>query len=325
MTFHRHILTEAWQSAWNHKRLWLFGLLAGLVNSGSVLQIVATHLRPETTQHGLRGLLESSIAGATTVFLYVQKLTLTSPTRLTVTVSCILLGLLIVGFLAVCAQAELIWAIPALDRKKKTPPFFSRSWKEIGRVLTIDAVFRLTLIALSVLATVLFGVLSPQTIEANVVLNFALLTIFVPLTLLASYLSIFTVIEAIVNDLSVSNALGASLQTLRRHWLIMSELGVLLFFIHLLFSVAALVLLLLFAVPYLLLLKGIFLTGSFVLWISLVVSGVILLTLLLGALFGLMTALTYAVWFHAYERVGKKPSSISKIERIIKRLTQQNR
>lgn len=320
LAVHRPILRQAWQSVWKHKRLWIFGVFAGVVNSGSVFQIVAHAFKSEALHGGLRGYLEQSVAGATTIFAYVQKITLTSPARLTITVTCILLATLLLGVLALCAQAELVGAIPALDRKKKTPSLFSRTLRELGKVLAIDLFFRVVLILLSLGATVLFAVLAHPSATVSALVNFSVMIVFIPLALLTSYLSIFSVIETIAKKKSVGASIRASAEVLFRHWLPITEMTLLLFFVNAVFSGVVLAIVLLFAVPYLLFLKASILVGSGLLWMLTITFGAILLCLIVLTLFGFATSFTYAAWYHLYERFGQTTRIASKLERIAKHL-----
>lgn len=295
-------------------------MLAGIINSGSVFQIVANTFKGEALHTGLRGYLEQSVAGATTIFAYVQKIALTSPTRLTITVTCILLAMLLLSVLALCAQAELVGAIPALDHKKKIPSLFSRTTRELGKVLAIDLLFRAVLIVLSLGATLLFAILAHPSATVNALVNFSVLIVFIPLALLVSYLSIFSVIETIAKKKTVKASIRASAEVLVRHWLPITEMAVLLFFINAIFSGAVVAAVLLFAVPYLLFLKASILVGSGLLWILTITFGAVLLCLIVLALFGFATSFTYAAWYHLYERFGKTSRIVSKLERIAKHL-----
>ena len=315
-SFHRSILRQAWQTTWKHKRLWLLGILAGLVNTGGVLNITFRtfhRLSPELTW---RSYLEGSMPGATTILLYVQKLALVSQTRLGLTVAVILIALIALAVLALCAQAGLIKAIPLVDRGRKLGHFTNHSLTTLGQLLGLDFLARLAMLLLTFGTGLAIVKLVSHTVTGNALITFGLLLIFIPISLLIGYLSVFAAIEVVIKGQGIIHAVQNTWRVLTKHWLPIAELTVLLFFVNLLASFTAIVAVVLFAVPYLVSLKTATVVGSGFLWLGTMAFGAVFIILIGLLIFGWMTASTYAAWYHAYEKLGNRPSVTSKLERV---------
>ncbi len=316
---YRPILQAAWRTTWRHKRLWFFAVLAGLASAGSVVDIVFRTFNQSAAREGARPLLEGSMIGVTTLFSYIQKLTLVSPIRLQFTMTIVIGGLIALALLIAAGQISLIQGFRG--KGKKTAAFLRHTHRLMGRVLAVDVLARLTMIALSLTVAAAFMALRTETVAGDALVNLAVFLVFIPLALIISYFSVFTVIEVVQRHQSIWSAFKATWQVLKKHWLPITELGVILFLVNLVVSLATVIALVLGSVPYLLALRGATLVGSGILWTATITIGTLFFFALICLFFAFMTTFTYATWFEAYEKFGRRSSITSKIERVIQRLT----
>ncbi len=322
-TIYRPLIAKAWQTTWHHKKLWIVAVLAGVANSGSVIDIVFRTFKRAADLPSAHTLLEGATPGAASLARYVQTLTLVSSQRIQVTVCLAMLAVVLLALLTAIGQANLIHVLPLAERNKRYK-LFMPDWTTIGRILGVNIVMRFTMIVVSLIVGGLMFALKTGTAGGDALVIFAILLAFVPTALLISYLSIFSVIEVVARRRSVFGSIKASFHVLTRHWLPMTELAVVLFFVNLIITVATIGSILVFAVPYLLSLRGATLSGSGILWISVIAVGTFLAFLLVLMFFGLMTTFTYALWYYAYEKFGKRTSIASKIERVMHYVQQRS-
>lgn len=315
--FHRSYLRLAWQTAWRHKRLWILGLLAGLINNGGMLNIVFRAFHRASGEATLVNLFEGSQPGGSAIILYLQKLALVAPTRLGTTVAIIILALVALLALALCAEASLIKSIPLVDRGKKPAEFLEHKLELLTNLFGLNALTRLGLIALTALSAWALFALATNTLSGDALVTFAIMILFVPLTLLLGYFGIFGAIEIVAKKQNIIGAVVATTKVLTKHWLTIAEMAVVLFLVNLLASLAVVVGVLILSVPYLIALSIATSLGSGFLWLATITLGAVLMTLYGLAVFGMTTTFTYAAWYHAYAAFNKRQTIASKLERLL--------
>ncbi|MDG1949564.1 MAG: hypothetical protein P8J32_01925, partial [bacterium] len=74
-SLYRNFLSDAWRLTWERKSLWIFGIFAGVISTGGVVDIALRSVkRVEGTNTLLQDLLESGFIGYGLVGSYFQQL-----------------------------------------------------------------------------------------------------------------------------------------------------------------------------------------------------------------------------------------------------------
>jgi hypothetical protein len=319
---YRSIFLQAWQTAWGHKKLWLLGVLAGILNTGGVIDVLFTAFkRTQTVVLGpdlVAGFFRESIPGAETLATFAQKTAQTSDTRVLWTVL-ILSALGIIGlYLAVAAQDALIHAIKAAKpgRKLHLPNLFRHGHHVLAHLFTINILGRLAMSVTIAITGLLFAAVASTDTAKNALGDAAILLLFVPATLLVSYLSIYAIVETSLKEKPVFTSIMDAWHALKRHLLSLTEVAILLFAANLVISAAMILAILLFAVPYLLIFTGTLFLASGPLWVGVTLAGTIGVFLIIIAFMGFGTVFTYAVWVGTYQKFSGRTTILSKLHRI---------
>lgn len=320
---YRPILAKAWKTSWHHKGLWILGAVAGVLNTGSVFDIALRTFKQASDVSWQQSLLHGSLPSSATWQVYASQWVLMSEPRRIVTGVLLLLLIVAVLWFATAAQTALIHGIVRTKDRKPDLSLLTLARQPArmhGRVFLIDLVARLAMTLLLLLTSILFLWLHDGSPLGELVANFAVLVLFVPVTLIIGYLSVFSLVETVVNAKSVIASIRAAWQIFRKQWVGICEIAVVLFVISLGVSALLIATILLFTVPYLLIFTAATYTGLSGLWGATIFIGTVLLVLTVIAFFGFLTTFTYATWYHAYERFGKG-GVISKLQRFARQLS----
>ena len=320
---YRPILAKAWRTAWHNKSLWILGALAGVMNTGSVVDVVLRTFKQASDVSWQQTLLHGSVPTSATWQLYLTQWELMSEPRRTVTGILLLLLIAVFVWFATAAQTALIHGITQTKNRKPDLSFKTLWAQPVGthlRVFSIDVLARVAMTVLLLVTSALFLTLHDGTILGGLIANFAILVLFIPITLIIGYLSVFSLMEAVVNKQGIVASIKASWKIFQKHWIAVSEIAVVLFLISLAVAVVLVLAILLFTVPYLIVFAAATYTGLSAAWIGTIFVGTVLLVLLILAFFGFLTTFTYAAWYHAYERLAKG-GILSKIQRFVKELS----
>jgi hypothetical protein len=316
---YRPILREAWRLAWERKRLWVFGILAGILSTGGVVEVLIRSFRQiEMTGGFLSRLLSGSFLGGETFGLYVGQLLLLDRARVTVTGTILMLLALLILIVAIRSQASLISGLFS-----HRVPSASEAW-QAGRghfwsILALNILTRavhVLVVIITALPLVLF--LSNSTI-GNALLFFFLFLVFFPLTIITSFVSTLALIHLVRERLGLIHAIQAAFHLLARHWLAAFELGFILFVLVSLGGLAFLSILVILAVPYSILITLALLTSLQTVFTVVLGIGAIALGTLFLAFAGAMVTFQHAAWVGFYRRMTHRVqagSLLAKLERL---------
>ena len=316
---YRPLLREAWRLTWERKTLWVFGIFAGVLSTGGVVEVcMRTFREMESTSHLLWQLLHGTFLGAETFGAYVHQLLLLSPTRITVMGTVLIILVLLLLVVAIRSQASLVTGLFA-----SREPFLAETWHE-GRhsfwsLVGLHVLTRLLhglIVILTALPLVLF--LSDSTFQ-HAILFFVLFLIFFPLTLMTSFVSTLTIIHIVRERLGLLEAIHASIRLFMRHWLVTFELSFVLFGVVSLAAIVFITLLLLLAVPYSILVTLALFTSLPSMFMIVFGLGVLLLACLILAFTGGVVSFQHAVWIAFYRRMNHKIQAtklLAKLERL---------
>ncbi len=319
---YRSIFLQAWQTAWGHKKLWFLGVFAGILNTGGVIDVLFTALkRTETVVLGpdlIPGLFRLSIPGAQTLATFAEKTSQTSDARILWTVLILSALGIAVLYLSVACQDALIHAIKHAKPKRKLhlPSLFRHGHHVLAHLFTINILGRLTMTIAIAVAGVLFATVASSDVTKTVLGDIAVLLLFVPATLLVSYLSIFATVEVSLKEKPVFVSIMDAWHVLKRHLLAVSEIAILLFAANMVISGTMILAILLFAVPYLLIFTGTLFLASGPLWVGVTLAGTLGVFLIIVAFMGFSTVFSYAVWVGVYKKFSGRTTILSKIQRL---------
>ena len=320
---YRPILKNAWKITWHHKRLWMLGIFAGLLNTGSVLNVlIGAFKRPSAppANHILEWLFRESVPGVKTLTLLIQKTILVSQDRLVWLLCLLTIVLFILLYLATSGQDALIRILSKTKMTEKTGirELFRHGHEILWHLFTVNILGKLALSALLAGSTLLFVNLASEQLLLNLLGNVAVLLFFIPLVLLVGGISMLAIIETSTRETPVFKSIKTSAQMTWKHFLPITEMIILLFLINLGFSIIAVIALLLASVPYLILTASILVIHSGALWIGAMLAGAVILFVIILSFFGFATVFTYATWIELYKRMQQKNGILSKVERLIK-------
>ncbi len=308
---YRPLLLRALKSAWQHKMLWVFAFLAGIIQTGAITNDV---LRL-TPQIGGQALSWATLQASFETFSYrhsffhaffgtSQQQTITA--IVAATVCAVLLAIIILT-----AQHLVLLHIHRTAKKKKQPGFWAtlRSIRgaHLSRLFAVNALSRLSLAIL-----LLLGVLAIRSLMLNtpsfvhLYASLGVYLIIIPLAFAINAISMLTLLHVVRENDDLHYALQKATTFLHIHWLAVLEFSITLFFINFGFS------LFLLAAAYFLAL--IFLTLSAVsasavtsVLLALMASSFIIMFFFV-VFDGFMVSFNYAAWSEFLERFEKSPA-----------------
>ncbi len=309
-TVYRPLLLRALKSAWQHKMLWVFAFLAGIIQTGAITNDVL-RLTPKIGGQALSwATLRASFETFTfrenffhAFFGNSEQQTITA--IVAATVCAVLLAIIILT-----AQHLVLLHIHRTAKKKKQPGFWvtlrSIRGAHLSRLFAVNALSRLSLailLLLGVLAIRNLMLCTPAFVHLYASLGIYL--IIIPTAFAINALSMLTLLHVVRENDDLHHALQKATTFLHKHWLAVLEFSITLFFINFIFS------LFLLAAAYLLAL--VFLTlsalaASTIVTVLLTLLASSFIILLFFVLFdGFMVSFNYAAWSEFLERFDKLP------------------
>ena len=302
------VLGRAFQLAWKEKTLWVFGLLAALLNTGSIFTtVVHTMRRVEPADTLSEILIAKLLYGVPWVLTYVRNLLSYDTTRVLLTVVVIVLFTLLFLFLTIASQQLLLSGLHHGEKRKK-PLSFARALRSLDHlhVVRLFAINALSCIAihltLLLIAFPLSLFLGMNTLpEALIFLPVYLLLI--PIAFTIDALAMFTLIRVVRYDEGLGAAFSGSVHMLRSHWLMAFEVGILLYIVNLILPVFLLAIASVFGVFVSVMGYATLATGTALLLAVLSVSALVVVILFFLASTGFLVTVNYAVWWMLFTKL----------------------
>lgn len=252
---YRRIAQDAWRIAWQHQHLWIFGFFATFIGFGGVSEVFlgafdrGTSLLPMAVGVGANPLF--TLPGITTLRAIVQYSSYPL-LSLTVFTALITLAFAVFAWIVTVSIGALIASVAKISRGGD--PTFPEAMQEgTRRFLPVLAV-NLSMKAVVALAFCLTGLnLFALLVDADAIAGLAYLLAFILFTavaVLASILQIFASNAIMIDGDGFLSSLRHGWTVLRHHWLISLEMTVVLFFVTLFAGIAAGVVGLIAAVPF---------------------------------------------------------------------------
>lgn len=306
---YRPMLWRALTTAWAHKELWAFALLAGFASTGvvvnDVIQQAQIALRPEMN-------ITSAFGGNVFAFFqnYASLVIASGTTNVVWATLGILAVILSFGFVVVlCQQILLVAMHRAVHRKKRlTSRDLLRTLHHhhFLRILGVDLLFHVAIFIVLGGGGLLIREL-PLSVPAGgaTALLLAAATLFVGFVL--NVVAMLTLIAVGQENVSIVRGLQEGVQRLLRHPLVACEVALLLFATNLVMTVTYLFGLTVLGIPIGLLFAETLVIGSYSGMIAVTVIGMILAVLFTLFAAGIMTTFTYACWTLLVEYLDRAP------------------
>jgi hypothetical protein len=320
---YRPVLREAFRVAWRGARLWPLALVAGILLSGSVADVVwrmSNALAPQ-----------ASLSSAVTLF-WARALQGWSGFQLTdiliggVRVFQISALFLIIGFaiagLSVICQGALVFAIGTgrATKRLRVRDAITVGARAFWPVFVLNLFGSVILIATRSLLGMIIA-LAHSTGSAGVYLLYlASFTVFVLLAILVTIIQIFALNAMILQGATIVQAIERAAKMVQAHWVAVTETALILFVLSLGAWVAALLANALLAIPVFTLLMTASLLGSQTLTFASLLLLLIGILLVLLTVLGAFITLQYATWTLLFRRMGEG-GVVPKIHRWFRHLT----
>lgn len=305
------ILSRAWKTTWQHKELWIVGVLAGIANAGSILnQVSRLFWQIQPIDSWKEQIIASTKAGIPWLLPFFQRMLQYHPSRIFFTAALILIALIVLGIIVFSAQHILLQGIHR--SKTHTNHFTLRElWKSLRhhhllRVFAINAYAWLSTTLLLLLSTFPLTFFLSSSTLANGFVYAAFYIVLVPIVFVINALGMFTLIHVVRFEETIWQALGKSWHVLKTHWVTAFETGLVLYLINLLMPLCLFIVSLLIAAPLSLFAVSTLATGTTVLMYIIYSIVILFLIALFIAFTGALATFNYAVWTHMLEYIEKR-------------------
>lgn len=306
---YRPMFSRSIATAWRHKELWPFAIIACLAGTGIVVNDVLKQAQVvfAPTVATYQGLFGNAITFALT---YLRNLVTAGDNYLIgvgLTVAVILLAL---GIIIAAAQQLVLVAMHRAVRRKKR-----LAWHEIlrgmhhfhvFRVLGINLVFRIAaVIVLTGSGLLLRNLVLSSSFDTLLAIAFSALTLGVAFAL--NIIAMFSLIGVAREELPFLAALHEGAQRLLRNPIVAFEMSAMLFAVNLILTIVFVLGLALMAAPSALMFAEAIGNGSLTAMILVATASVVGFVAWTGIVIGFATTFTYAVWTELVEKLDRAP------------------
>lgn len=324
LAVYEKILKNAWRITWRQKELWIFGLLAGIAYSGSILKrVLDGAIQVTKTEQLSLETIRDSINGAPYILSYARSVMELPIERLIITLIAVFISFAIAAYILTLSQHILLVAIHRSASKKKPlslrEVFAGKKHRHLLRLFSIDALVAIASIIVIAGSSIPLSVLLSDSFFMNFLVYLAVYSVILPILFVINALGMFTMIHAVRRDDGIDKAFSRAILVVSRHWLAASEMAIVLFLINIAayFVFVPLVFLLtLLTAPFFLaaVASGSIILMTFVGFAAFLVGAVIAL-----CYFGAITVFNYATWTELVERVERFPH-LPVLEGVVKKL-----
>ena len=323
---YRPILRDALTFAWKEKRFWIVGLLAGILMTGSVFDVIWRSINSLASQASVVGVALPfwQKAVGTWSHLSIVYLIIGSLQTLIVT-GFFLLIIFAVFSISVIAQSTLIHAIGMSRRGKKL--VFGDSMRVGARALWPVLVLNIISLATLLACRSLIAIALAFTLQVSSVLTFSLyLLAFILFTLLSVstfIVQIFATNAMILQGATLAQAITRGIDILKRHWITAAEVAAILFLIS--FGLFALAITggLILSIPFIIFLFISSMIGSGALFVFVTILFLAIYIAFLLAAVGFSVILQYATWTSMFRAFGEG-GILPKLHRIARAFIHQS-
>lgn len=321
---YRDILKRAFYITKSNKILWFFGILAAFLSNLGVYNLLFGKINLLST--GEIPFIQRSLwlAQVFSVFSLgnLKFLLLNSPGTVVVLFVC--LFMMIIAFLGilwiiVMSQITIIDSCAKIDKnplaKKKALVDFSKIKNYFAPVLGLNIMAKLLTFFLMLCVAGFLVTILTEALVLNYVLYLFSFILFVILSLIISFVAIYSTCFIVLKNYSFNQALKSALKLFWKNWILSLEVAFILFIISALGSVVLLFAVFIASAPVILLLMVAFYMGAGLIY-NLLFALLIIMILLIVLLFGgFLSAFSICSWVVLFDKIAQGKTK-SKIERV---------
>lgn len=254
LPFYRQILGDAWRLSLTHKHLWFFGLFATFIGFGGVSEIMfGVYDRMTRILPNIIGFEQTPLM-LLPGFATVRAMLAMSPSP---TLSMLIFTAVILLFFAVFASVvsiaagALVGSVHRIERgaEPTLAEGVKMGFEPVCKVFAINFLAKAAILLMFLLTSAnLVHLLS----DRSLVSGFFYLLSYVVFTLIAvgiAIVAVYATVAAVIDRLPVVPSVANGWNLLRRHWLVNLEMVIVLLFVNLGLSVAALLVAMIVSVP----------------------------------------------------------------------------
>lgn len=309
-TLYRRIVIGAWQTAWRHKHLWLFGFFATFAGFGGIYEVLFRtqdqlinimpaadwmrnpfYLVPGAAM--FRALVAFSPNPLFTVMLFLAVVTL---------VSAVFIWTITVAIGALIGSTDVISRGSDADFAAGVRVGMANFWRVFG----INALAKIVIaLGLLLTGTNLFSLLKDGSYTSGgfFMLSFVL---FLALAIVASVMAVYASMHAVLDNTCFNASLARAWKTFKENWLVSLEMAAVLLVVNLLVAAAAVLILLVLSVPAIFLFMLASAANSTTLLLSLMTAFAVMLLIALVIYGSFMTTFQVAAWTLLWKELAQK-------------------
>lgn len=325
MLSYRAILKQAWKISWKHKFLWFFGFFASLVSFSTEFKVISRAINQNQGIQSLNNIKMFLNTGifSKTALLNILEMFRTNPLTIILLILMFLLILAIIAFFAWLSTASQIGIISSIDKiiKERKEKLSIRSGIKIGNkkfwpVFIVNTLTSILINLIYLLISFLLVLVIIKNQSMTTILYGFIFIIFIPITLLISFVIKYAVAFMIIENKKFFTAIKQGWLLFKNNWLISVEVAIILFFINILAIILISTICFVgFFVFFGLAISSVFIvTSGFLFWTIIILSALVLIVFM--ALSGaILNVFQITSWTDLFLQL-RKNGGESKIERI---------
>jgi len=309
-SLYRRIVATAWQTAWKHKHLWLFGFFATFAGFGGIYEVLFRtqdqlinimpavdwmrspfYLIPGAAM--FKALVAFSPNPLFTVMIFLAVIAL---------VSAVFIWVITISIGALIGSADVISRGSDADFAAGVRIGTAGFWRVFG----INALAKITIACgLLLTGTHLFSLIRDGSYTSGgfFMLSFIL---FLALAIVASIVAVYASMHAVLNNTCFNASLARGWKTFKESWLVSLEMAAVLLIVNLLMAVLAVLVLLVMSVPAIFLFMLASAANSTTLLLSLMTAFAVMLLIVLVIYGSFMTTFQVTSWTLLWKELAEK-------------------
>lgn len=320
---YRIVLRDAWRTTWRHRRLWVWGLFAGLLGNAGEYQFLITATDRIANRQPFSEWATALLQMPPVTSRTLQGLWLAMTTEPFSTLIILTIGLVIIGsaalfiWLTMTSVIALVQGAAAVADGDGVPSLaagVAAGHRLFAPVLVIYLFGKLLLWFLLTLL-VLLGALALYDAFVGLPLFVVAFVIVVPALFTVSFVVRYAMMAAVLRGSTLLESIDWAIALFRQHWLITVELAFLLFAVNVAVGIALVSLISLFVIPLL--------VGAFAVWqlgfatwaTLLIVLAIILFLVFLLTMGSALGTFQWAAWTNLYLKLHER-GHLSKLARF---------
>lgn len=316
---YRSLLREALRLTWHRKSLWVFGLLAGLLSTGGVCEVVLRSFhRVEQTSTVSQQIMQGTFTGYDWFGAHIRLLETLPSEQLTFLVTFLTLVGIAIFCAAVTAQAALITGIDRADEATLSEAV-AESSGHFWPLVVLNLFVKISFAALLLISALPLLLIDIDTVARDNLFHGLFILLFFPAVMVITVVSQIALIATVREGAHALDAIHRALRLVRHHWLAALEYSIILFFGVLSAGIALFCALILLAIPFSLLLGIAVAAGLPFLFAIVNTVGAVLFFTAILCYAGASIAFQYAAWIQFYHKAlhgGRQPLR-SKLHRAL--------